>query len=38
MINITIDDENKITTAQQLGHHKDLQETLEKALLKILAP
>ncbi|MFZ2725888.1 MAG: type II toxin-antitoxin system VapB family antitoxin [Methylococcaceae bacterium] len=32
MINIAIDDENKITVAQQLGHHKNLQETVEKAL------
>ena len=32
MINIAINDEDKITLAQQLGHHKNLQETLEKAL------
>lgn len=32
MINIAIDDENKITVAQQLGHHKSLQETIDKAI------
>lgn len=32
MINIAIEDEDKITVAQQLGHHKNLQETMEKAL------
>jgi len=32
MISITIDNEPLCITAQQLGHHQNLQETLEKAL------
>jgi hypothetical protein len=32
MINIAIHNEQNVTLAQQLGQHKDLQETVEKAL------
>ena len=32
MINVAISNENTIKLAQQLGHHQNLQETIEKAL------
>ena len=32
MIHIEIYDENKVTRAQQLGHHQNLQDTIEKAV------
>ena len=32
MINIAIDNENLCSTAQQLGHHANVQETVVKAL------
>ncbi|NOQ35233.1 MAG: type II toxin-antitoxin system VapB family antitoxin [Methylococcaceae bacterium] len=32
MINININDDNSAKLAQQLGHHQNLQETIEKAL------
>lgn len=32
MINITIENENTVELAQRLGHHQNLQETIEKAL------
>lgn len=32
MINVAITNENAIKLAQQLGHHQNLQETIEKAL------
>ena len=32
MIHIEIYDENKVTRAQQLGHHQNLQDTVEKAV------
>lgn len=32
MINVAINNENTIKLAQQLGHHQNLQETIEKAI------
>ncbi len=32
MIYIEIHDENQVTRAQQLGHHQNLQDTIEKAV------
>lgn len=32
MINVAINNENTVKIAQQLGHHQNLQETVEKAL------
>jgi hypothetical protein len=32
MINIAINNEDTIKIAQQLGHHQNLQETVEKAI------
>ncbi|MFI3219252.1 MAG: hypothetical protein QX189_09040 [Methylococcales bacterium] len=32
MINVAINNENTIKLAQQLGHHSNLQETIEKAI------
>jgi hypothetical protein len=32
MIHVEIRDENKVMQAQQLGHHQNLQDTVEKAV------
>lgn len=32
MINVAINNEDTIKIAQQLGHHQNLQETVEKAI------
>jgi len=32
MINIAINDNNGVKLAQNLGHHQNIQETMEKAL------
>ncbi|SJM94975.1 conserved hypothetical protein [Crenothrix polyspora] len=32
MINVVVNNENTIKLAQQLGHHQNLQETIEKAI------
>lgn len=32
MIHVEIRDENKVIQAQQLGHHQNLQDTVEKAV------
>jgi len=32
MIHVEIRDENKVLQAQQLGHHQNLQDTVEKAV------